>query len=534
MRVIGHEYAEIIDGADGVTDTDDYIRGLGGADTIYALDGNDLIYGGEGADTIYGGDDFDTASYTDSAVGVTVSLITGRGFNGTAQGDRLHSIEGLTGSGHADLLIGNDGENGLNGYFGDDVLNGGGGIDHLWGGNDNDILKGGGGADTLDGGHGSDTSDYSEATSWVWVDLGWGVGRLMGEGGWWSADFIEEDTLINIENVTGSSYGDILGGTDYPNTLKGRDGADLLFGGGGVDRLYGENGNDTLKGGGGADLLDGGDGTDTISYSQSPSGVAVLFAAGRGYWGDAEGDTFAGIENITGSNFADILGGNAWPNVLEGGGGDDVLDGAGGSDTMYGDGGYSEFSLFTEGEGGNDTFNVDSPFDWIFDSSSSTVETVRTSVSYRLPASADVEMFETTNAAGTGPINLTGNDGSQQITGNSGANVLTGLGGNDVFAFKTMLNVINVDTITDFDPAGEYIYLDDAIFSNLGAEPDHFILSTEFQTGTAAGDSDDRIIYDDTTGAIFYDSDGTGAVAQVQFATVTAGLSLAHDNFHVF
>jgi serralysin len=51
--------------------------------------------------------------------------------------------------------------------------------------------------------------------------------------------------------------------------------------------------------------------------------------------------------------------------------------------------------------------------------------------------------------------------------------------------------------------------------------------------GPAALDASDNIIYDDTTGAIYYDSDGTGAAAAVQFAQVTAGLALSHLDFIV-
>jgi Ca2+-binding RTX toxin-like protein len=197
-----------------------------------------------------------------------------------------------------------------------------------------------------------------------------------------------------------------------------------------------------------------------------------------------------------------------------------------------------------DGGEGNDTFYVDNAFDRVFDSSSSTTETVRTSVSYSLPSTADVEIFETTHAAGSSPIDLTGNHGTQRIWGNDGANFLNGregsdtlfgLGGADVFEFDTELNETpNVDTIDDFDPAAEYIYIDNAIFSGLAAEPGHFLPSNEFHAGAAAGGPDDRIIHDSSTGAIFYDSDGTGEAAQVQFAWVDAGLSLAHDNFHIF
>ena len=82
------------------------------------LDGDDRLVGGGGADCLNGGTGTDTANYSDSAGGVTVSLVTGQGFGGTAEGDTLTSIENLTGSAHDDFLIGNDGDNVLTGLRG--------------------------------------------------------------------------------------------------------------------------------------------------------------------------------------------------------------------------------------------------------------------------------------------------------------------------------------------------------------------------------------------------------------------------------
>ena len=134
LPIEGTDNAEVINALDGVTNGNDIIWAYGGNDTISGLGGDDMIKGGGGADTINGGTGSDTAVYIDSSVGVTVSLITGTGAGGTAQGDTLGSIENLSGSNHNDLLIGNNSNNGL------------------FGANGNDTLKGGGGADNLDGG----------------------------------------------------------------------------------------------------------------------------------------------------------------------------------------------------------------------------------------------------------------------------------------------------------------------------------------------------------------------------------------------
>jgi Ca2+-binding RTX toxin-like protein len=567
--------ADTIDFSDGVTNGIDTIFGLGGNDIIYGFGGNDTIIGGAGADTINGGSGLDFASYYNSTTAVSVSLVTGSGDGGDAEGDTLTGIENLEGSGHSDTLVGNDSVNTLYGNLGNDTLKGGGGADTLHGGSDHDTLKGGGGADTLIGGSGIDTASYVQSAAAVNVSLANGAA---------SGGDAEGDEFDSIENLTGSDYGDYLygngganvltglGGYDFlygngdSDTLYGGDGHDHLYGGDGADTLYGEDGIDTLAGGGGADILNGGNDTDRADYSASTAAVSVSLLTGSGSGGDAEGDTLISIEGVFGSAHDDTVEGDNGVNMffgrdggdtLYGFGGDDFLRGQDGNDFLFGmdnddnlyggdgddilDGGFGADDL--EGELGNDDYYVDNAGDSVIETGSGTLDRVFTSASWTLTAGADIELFQTTDDNGTSAIDLTGNDATQQVVGNAGANFINGrggsdslygLGGDDVFVFDTALSAGNVDTIDDFDPAGEYIYIDNAIFSNLGAEPDHFILPEEYQVGTAAGDSDDHIIYDDTTGAIYYDSDGTGAAAQVQFAWVDAGLSLAHDNFHVF
>src|SRR5262245_37457819 len=121
-NVFGTDSAEILNADDGVTNSADTIFGFGGNDAIFGLGGNDLILGGSGTDAIVGGSGTDTSSYTDSAEGVVVSLESGEGFGGTAEGDTLTSIENLTGSTHDDFLTGNAGNNVLTGLEDNDTL----------------------------------------------------------------------------------------------------------------------------------------------------------------------------------------------------------------------------------------------------------------------------------------------------------------------------------------------------------------------------------------------------------------------------
>ena len=161
-NMYGDEGNDSLDGGTGF----DYLDGGEGNDTLLGGDdddflfggeGNDVLTGGAGADRLNGSDGIDTASYAASGAGVTVSLATGTGLGGDAEGDTLSGIENITGSGQNDTLTGDGNANLLSGGAGLDTLNGGGGNDTLDGSTGNDSLDGGTGADSLIGSSGNDT-----------------------------------------------------------------------------------------------------------------------------------------------------------------------------------------------------------------------------------------------------------------------------------------------------------------------------------------------------------------------------------------
>ncbi|MBW8725879.1 MAG: calcium-binding protein [Inquilinus limosus] len=203
----------------------DKIYGYSGDDTLVGGSGNDTLFGGTGADRFFGGAGIDTVSYFGTAAGVSVNL-AGTGSGGEAQGDTFNGVENVDGSGFADTLIGNAADNKLQGFDGNDDLRGGDGAD---------ILVGGAGADKFDGGNGIDTVSYFSSSTGVRVNLQTGTA---GDGE------AQGDTLIRVENVSGSQGHDKLYGSTGANTLQGWNGNDLLQGGAGKD---------TLSGGAGAD-----------------------------------------------------------------------------------------------------------------------------------------------------------------------------------------------------------------------------------------------------------------------------------------
>jgi Ca2+-binding RTX toxin-like protein len=294
---------------------DDVVYAGTGNSVISTGGGNDTIYEAAGADQIDGGAGFNAVDYSASHTGVNVDLEARIGRLGDAEGDIYRDIQSVVGSKYDDTLRADDNGDQLSGGDGNDLLIGGAGADTLLGGAGDDTLVGSAGADVMDGGTGNNTADYSGSNAAVSVDLAAGTA---------SGGYADGDTLLNIQNVIGSAYDDLLIGDD-----KG----DLLVGGDGNDTLEGGAGNDTLVGGAGADVLDGGDGINTVDYSDSSAGVQINLAAGTASGGDAEGDTLISIQNLIGSNYDDVLIGDDSNNVFIGGAGADTIDGGGGINT---------------------------------------------------------------------------------------------------------------------------------------------------------------------------------------------------------
>ena len=292
----------------------DRLEGGTGADAIDGGDGDDLIIGGDGGDAIAGGAGFDTVDFADSNAGVRADLESRVGQGGFAQGDTYLNIEALAGTAFSDILGGDGTDNRLEGRGGNDRLEGRDGADTLLGQAGDDTLEGGAGADILDGGTGSDTVDYFLSSAAVNISLANGTA---------SGGDAQGDTLIGIESVIG---------TDFADTIEGDGNANTLQGGRGDDQLIGGAGNDTLIGGRGADHLSGGSGIDIAAYTLSTEGVTIDMANGASGGGDAEGDTFDGIEIVLGSFHDDTIRGDATDNILRGGRGADVLDGRSGFD----------------------------------------------------------------------------------------------------------------------------------------------------------------------------------------------------------
>jgi hypothetical protein len=119
---------------------------------------------------------------------------------------------------------------------------------------------------------------------------------------------------------------------------------------------------------------------------------------------------------------------------------------------------------------------------------------------------------------GAGVDVLIGGAGNDTLIGGLGNDTLTGGDGNDVFIFNTAI-ANNVDTILDFVAGTDKIQLSKSVFTSLGTTGSLTNNAFWSAAGAVAGhDADDRVVYNTTTGALYYDADGTGSVAAVQIA----------------
>jgi Ca2+-binding RTX toxin-like protein len=193
----------------------------------------------------------------------------------------------INGTDRSETLVGTNGSDTINALGGDDALFGKAGNDTLKGGDSGDELDGGADSDILDGGTGNgvDTADYRSFNNGVSVNL------LTGK----AEDGTGTDTLISIENVDSTSFGDTIIGDQVGNFLTSHGGADFISGNGGTDTILAGDGNDTVLGGSGFDKIDGGLGADTLTGGSEVDHF-IYFSASDSPVGNGGRDTITDFE----------------------------------------------------------------------------------------------------------------------------------------------------------------------------------------------------------------------------------------------
>jgi Ca2+-binding RTX toxin-like protein len=483
------------------------IDGSGGNDTLTGGDAPDLLQGGLGNDSLSGGLGNDTLqggagndTYVVDNTADRIQEDAGKGSDTVkASVDYTLSanVEHLTLTGSANLsATGNDLSNRITGNAGANTLDGGAGADTLGGGSGDDIYYVDNAADSVVEGaaKGKDTVRSS-----VNITLAANVENLNLSGA--------------ATTGTGNDQANLISGTDTANTLRGAGGSDTLVGGAGDDTLVGGAGNDTYVLDSAADVVTEGAGAGKDLVRSS-----------------ADVTLSANVENLTlldgalngqGNGLANVITGNAAANRLVGAAGDDTLVGGGSADTMNGGAGDDSYTVTLGDEtvelagGGTDTVN--SAIAWTL---AGQVE--------NLLLTGGGGVAGTGNAIGnllrgnTGNNTLDGRDGADTLAGGAGNDTLTGGAGADVFLFDTTPNATtNRDLVNDFVSGTDQIHLDVDVFSALVAGA--ALTEAQFRSGagfTTAQTSDHRIIYNTSTGALFYDPDGVDGVAAVRFAVL--------------
>ncbi|MEF8708956.1 MAG: M10 family metallopeptidase C-terminal domain-containing protein [Candidatus Accumulibacter propinquus] len=374
-----------------------------GNNTLTGNTGNNELNGGSGSDTLVGGAGNDTyvvdeagdivselavADIDTVQSAITYSLVDtdGVGANGgNVENLVLTGSAGINGTGNAlaNSLTGNSGNNTLLGGFGNDVLNGGEGDDFL------------------DGASGTDRASYAGATAGVQVNLGIAGVQTTSMG---------DDTLVAIENVSGSSYDDTLIGDTQDNVLDGGSGLDILIGGLGDDIYVVDSLGDVL-------VEEAGEGTDLVramlSYRLGDN-VENLSLLGTGNF------------SAVGNSLANALTGNGGRNLLIGFAGNDTLDGGAGADTM-------------NGGDGADSYHVDHASDLVSESNADLATGGNDIVYSYLAAYTLTANVERLRLMLAGASNGTGNALDNTLYAGAGNNVLDGAAGNDTvsYAFAT-------------------------------------------------------------------------------------------------
>ena len=363
-------------------------------------------------------------------------------------------------------------------------------------------------------------------------------------------------TIIDDSPIIGTPGHDTLRGSGFDDRIEGLAGNDRILGLGGNDDLNGGAGKDTLNGGAGDDTLSGGNGNDT--YIVYDSGDVLIENANQGTDTVKSAVNFTlgdNIENLIlignknrqgkGNGLNNRLIGNKRHNRLQGLDGNDTVIGGKGNDTLNGGRGRDTVS----GGHGNDTYIVYDSGDLLIENANQGTDTVKSAVNFTLGDNIEnLILIGNKNRQGKGnglnnrlignkrhnrlqglegDDTLIGGKGNDILIGGNGEDSLIGGIGKDRFQFNSADE--GIDLIDDFDVVNDTLVVSAAGFG--GGLVAGALLAEQFTIGSSAGDSSDRFIYNNLTGALFYDQDGSANnFTQVQIATLDSGLALSNND----
>ena len=501
---------------------DDFLVGGGGDDTLLGGRGDDSFIGGAGDDSIFGGDGFDVATVnvnTDGADQIDLGNQSDvLNVNATTPGQvRLTFTSSEVGSefgrdsntmanqdgGLAVRMQAEDGSDGLTGPVSrvDDE-----GITFVAGAGVTFDVR-----DLVSGAARGDQFEVVTLGTFADDELG----AVQDERPYYINGGQGDDV------ITDGRADDFLVGGAGNDTLTATRGQDSFIGGGGDDLIFGGRAGDVAIQNittDGADQIDLGRGDDTVNVNATtPTEVRLTFTS-------AEVGNNADRDAGTGTNQD---GGLAVRMQAE-----DGLDGLTGPITRTDDEGIT----FEAGTGV--TFDVRDLVAGIQRGNEFSTVQLGTQEGENLRADDDDAYYinagggDDTLSGRSGDDFLVGGVGDDRLNAQDGTDSMIGGAGADTFAFSSPLGADNVDAILDFSVGDDTIQLQNSVFIGLAAgdlDPEAFRPDS-----TVATETDDRIIYDGTSGALFFDQDGAGSdFDAIQFATITAGLTLDDNDFKV-
>lgn len=276
-------------------------------------------------------------------------------------------------------------------------------------------------------------------------------------------------SLIDASQLTTVTGGnnDQFIGSNLAETIDGFSGNDVIAGFGGNDRIFSGEGDDYVLGGIGDDRIDGGDGND-IMFGEAGNDVLIGGAGDDAMFGGS------GIDTLTGGEGNDWLYGNSGADRLTGGFGDDIVDGGTENDILTGD-------------AGNDHL-----------------------------------------IGGAGADRLDGGVDNDILFGGAGADRMTGGVGDDVFYYSARSE--GRDLITDFSSGDRFELYGLGFGVDAGTNLENgvtFVANTAPSSVTNLA----TVLYDTDNGRVFFDMDGTGAMAAQLIATLTGNPQVNADDF---
>lgn len=274
-----------------------------------------------------------------------------------------------------------------------------------------------------------------------------------------------------------------------------------------------------IDGGAGKDVMKGGDGNDM--YIVDDAGDVIVEEANGGYENVNASVSYTlsdHVENLilTGTNSpipgmgsasTDAINGtgNSLNNYIQGNAGNNRLSGEAGNDTLHGGTGGADTLI---GGSGDDLYFVNGTNDVVIEGANGGFDTVW----------VNVDNFDVSKLKNIEVVKYSKDFGSSATE--------------DFFILDDRIGGRSkAMKITGFDVKADTLCLAKSIFSKIAHKGD--LSGAAFWKGSKAHDKNDRIVYNNKAGALYYDADGSGAGKAVKFATIAKNLKITADDFFV-